>query len=124
MIQDERPTPEIVIQDESDQVLFGNLACAPPSQCTGNEVDPLESKVQSKVDLLERKVDVLVKQKAEMENQFDKLRAEHDNQFDKLRAQNEMLIEMLKKLEQPQEKSSEDASRAVTENTAPLIERL
>ena len=72
---------------------------------TENEVDPSEGKVASKVELLERKVD---KQKAEM-----------DNQFDKLRAQNEMLIEMLKKLEQHREKSSEDASGVPAENTAP-----
>jgi len=94
MVQDESEgrNPEIVIQDSSDQALFGNLGCAPPSLCTEKEVDSLEGTVVSKGDLklLERKVD---KQKAEM-----------DNQFDRLRAQNEMLIEMLKKLEQHQEK--------------------
>ena len=72
---------------------------------TENEVDPLEGKVASKVELLERKVD---KQKAEM-----------DNQFDRLRAQNEMLIEMLKKLEHHQEKSSGAASGVAAENKTP-----
>jgi hypothetical protein len=105
MVQDESEgrNPEIVIQDSSDQVLFGNLVCAPPALCTTeNEVDSLEGTVVSKGDfkLLERKVD---QQKAEM---------------DRLRAQNEMLIEMLKKFEQHQEKSSEAASGVAAENKA------
>jgi hypothetical protein len=94
VVQDESGgrIPEIVIQDSSDQALFGNLGCAPPALCTEKEADSSEGTVVSKVDLklLESKVD---QQKAEM-----------DNQFDRLRAQNEMLIEMLKKLEQHREK--------------------
>jgi hypothetical protein len=99
---------EIVIQDESDQVLFGNLACAPPSHCVGNE-----PQVASKVDLLDlqRKVD---EQKSEMYTQFDKLSAQNDM----LKAQNEMLIEMLKKVELQGKQSSDYTSRLSREYMA------
>jgi hypothetical protein len=81
-------TSEIVIQAERNQIPHGSLFCG---RLCSNEVDSLEGKVASKMDSLEKKVD------------------DQKEQLDQLRAQNEKLIEILKKLEQQREKSSEDA---------------